>query len=196
MHYLKRILLSSLLLFSIVVYGQNTDVQFRITNNKKDAVALATIRIVARDSSVLEKITDSAGVTMFNLKQGGMYEVFVSAVGYQEIQKNIIVKKEDPVYAILLVPVSKSLEAVVIKSKKPLLRQEDDKTIVDAESYRGLAERKVRQGITEATEFIHYGPVHEYILKLKENDYILERINDNKATLLIYVIVDAKNDDN
>jgi len=56
------------------------------------------------------------------------------------------------------------------------------KAIIDAEGYRGNAERKVRQGITEATKFIYHGPnIHEYRLKLNEEDDHLEKIVDDKA---------------
>ncbi|CAI2177951.1 6859_t:CDS:2 [Funneliformis geosporum] len=53
------------------------------------------------------------------------------------------------------------------------------KAIKDAEEYRGPAEKKVRQGITEAMKFIHRGPsIHEYRLKLNEEEYYLEKIDD------------------
>ncbi|CAG8467555.1 10517_t:CDS:2 [Funneliformis mosseae] len=56
------------------------------------------------------------------------------------------------------------------------------KAIVDAEEYRGPAEKKVRQGIAEAMKFIHRGPdIHEYRLKLNEEEYYLEKIDDDKA---------------
>jgi hypothetical protein len=62
------------------------------------------------------------------------------------------------------------------------------KAIVDAEGYRNNAERKVRQGITEATKFIHHGPsIHEYRLKMKEKnekEYYLEKIDDGAIDVL------------
>ena len=86
MLYRIRILLICLLLTSIA-YGQQTDVKFKITNSKNEAVAFATLRLLASDSSIQEKVSDSSGLVVISLQQGGMYEAFVTAVGYQELKK-------------------------------------------------------------------------------------------------------------
>ena len=138
MLYRIRILLICLLLTSIA-YGQQTDVKFKITNSKNEAVAFATLRLLASDSSIQEKVSDSSGLVVISLQQGGMYEAFVTAVGYQELKKNIIIKKENPVYPMVMSASSKSLDAVVVTSKKPLMRQEDDKTIVDPEALAAMS---------------------------------------------------------
>src|SRR5688572_7650004 len=139
MLYQGRILLICLLLLTSIAYGQQTDVKFKITNTKNEAVAFATLRIVSSDSSQQEKVSDSTGLVIFTLNQGGMYEAYVSAVGYQELKKNIIIKKENAVYPMVMTASSKSMDAVVITSKKPLMRQEEDKTIVDPEALAAMS---------------------------------------------------------
>ncbi|PKY38715.1 hypothetical protein RhiirA4_516540 [Rhizophagus irregularis] len=71
------------------------------------------------------------------------------------------------------------------------------KAIVDAESYRGPAERKVRQGIAEATKFIHHDPdrAQEYILKFRGEGYILEKIG-SKANDVLNVMDELKHAEN
>ncbi|GES81404.1 hypothetical protein GLOIN_2v1630913 [Rhizophagus clarus] len=72
------------------------------------------------------------------------------------------------------------------------------KAIIDAESYRGSAEKKVRQDITEATKFIHHSPdgVREYILKWEKEKYILEKISDNKAIDVLNAMDELKHAEN
>lgn len=72
------------------------------------------------------------------------------------------------------------------------------KAIVDAESYRGPAEKKVRQGIAEATKFIHHDPdrAQEYILKFMEERYILEKIIGNKAVDVLNAMDELKHAEN
>lgn len=54
-------------------------------------------------------------------------------MSYKKGLKNIVVKGDRPVFTITAEPVSKTLGEVEITIKKPLMRQEDDKTIVDPE---------------------------------------------------------------
>ncbi|RIA94827.1 hypothetical protein C1645_534734 [Glomus cerebriforme] len=61
------------------------------------------------------------------------------------------------------------------------------KVIFYAEFYGDFAEKKVRQGITEATKFIPNN--HEYKLKLNEENYYLEKIHDDISN----AIDDAEN---
>ncbi|RIA94828.1 hypothetical protein C1645_734526 [Glomus cerebriforme] len=69
--------------------------------------------------------------------------------------------------------------------------------IVDAETYRNSAEKKVRQGIIEATKFIHHGPnIHEYRLKLSEKEYYLEKVNDEKAIDVLNAMDELKHAEN
>jgi predicted RND superfamily exporter protein len=69
--------------------------------------------------------------------------------------------------------------------------------IVDAESYGGSVEKKVRQSITEATKFIHHDHDRvQYILKLKEEGYILEKITDNKAIDVLNAMDELKHVEN
>ncbi|HVG41984.1 MAG TPA: outer membrane beta-barrel protein, partial [Chitinophagaceae bacterium] len=82
----------------------------------------------------LEKITDSSGLATFQLLNGGLYKIKISSVNYAAIEKNITATTSNSNYTFTLEAVSKTLNNVVVTANRPLIRQEDDKTIVDPES--------------------------------------------------------------
>jgi hypothetical protein len=137
MFYLYRCLLFSILIiFSVNVHAQEYNVRLKIINQKNEPVPFATITVIAvADSSQQQKISDSSGHANFSLMKESFYLVRVSSVNYQAYEKNIAIKGESPLYTIKLLPVSKSLSNIIVSTTtKPLMRQEDDKTIVNPES--------------------------------------------------------------
>lgn len=111
-------------------------VQIRILNGKKEAVAYASIRAVNLGDTLLHfrAITDSNGVAGFSMPYG-QYRVFVSAVNYRSLEKNLLFSARTSGEIVYTAePAARDLDAVVVTAKKPLMRQEDDKTIVDPEN--------------------------------------------------------------
>jgi iron complex outermembrane receptor protein len=58
----------------------------------------------------------------------------MSAVNFQSLEKGIVVKATNQPFILVAQPDNSSLAGVVVTSRKPLMRQEDDKTIVDPET--------------------------------------------------------------
>jgi iron complex outermembrane receptor protein len=116
--------------------AQTIPVRITITNQKDQPVASATITVVNGNDSLQKekKIADSLGVVSFNLKKDEQYIVQFSAVGYAPFEKGIRVSGSQNRFSFVADNLSKKLDAVVVTSKKPLMRQEDDKTIVDPEN--------------------------------------------------------------
>src|SRR5690606_32643235 len=63
-----------------------------------------------------------------------LYTIRVSAVDFQPFEKNIALKGDQTVFDLMLLPVSGTLDQVIVRATKPLIRQEDDKTIIDPEN--------------------------------------------------------------
>lgn len=124
-----------------------------ITGKVKDShlqpVAGATIRLLNQSDSVLVQTTSSAGNGSFSFQQlhVGRYILSIDVIGQQpyrspvsvdSIQSNVVLPR------IVLQPAgAKELEAVVVKSKKPLLEHSLDKTIVNADAMIGSAASNV-----------------------------------------------------
>ncbi len=99
----------------------------------------AELKIITNTSStvMLYKAKDSiAGIAeneiVFTVEKG-FYRLKLSAAGYREINTARFAINRDTIIFISLIPKKESLENVVVVSRKPLITQDDDKTVVDAE---------------------------------------------------------------
>ncbi|MDB5223129.1 MAG: TonB-dependent receptor [Chitinophagaceae bacterium] len=122
-------------LLPISVSAQQTSVTIRLINTKKEPLPFASVSVTSvKDSTQsIDKVSDSSGTVKFTLANG-QYLVSVSSVNYAPFQKGITVKSENPVFTFTADVISKSLQGVNIVSSRPVMRQEDDKTIVDPEN--------------------------------------------------------------
>jgi iron complex outermembrane receptor protein len=121
------------LLISFIATAQSTT--FSVKNKKGEPVPYATVSVkTITDSLVGEKLTDSLGSVTFSLLPGNQYRVIVSSVNYVSVEKGITVKTAASTFNWVLEQDAKTLNTVVVTSSKPLMRQEDDKTIVDPEN--------------------------------------------------------------
>lgn len=139
----KILTLSATLLFlRFFVNAQQTDGQVSgtVVDGSQKTIESSTITLLrAKDSSVAKiSVADKNGKFEFDKIVDGKYFVSVSAVGhekgYSELfaitpQQNVVALK-----AIQLVPLTKSLDAVTVVAKKPLVEQKLDRTIVNVEA--------------------------------------------------------------
>ncbi|MBA4139629.1 MAG: TonB-dependent receptor [Segetibacter sp.] len=122
--------------FSIQLQAQQIKTTFKIVNSKSTPVPFASVTAIqAVDSTqILQQVSDSAGVAVFNLSQGLQYIMRASSVNYATVDKGVTVTGNPSMFTITLVPVSKTIGRVVVTTTRLLMRQEDDKTIVDPEN--------------------------------------------------------------
>ena len=109
-------------------------ISLRILNEKKEPVPFATISIHAAGDSIHSRsmVSDSSGTAYCNLPQGP-YTLSFSSVGYLPFKKGIIVNSDHAQFTFMATRL-KALQDINVISKRPVLRQEDDKTIVDPEN--------------------------------------------------------------
>ena len=132
----RLILICFSLLFSAFSFAQDVSVKITAVGSKGEPLGAATVVVIpAGDTNARQtKMADTAGVVIFQLQQNGLYKVQVSSVNYQPLEKSITVKGTAPAFRFVSQPVSKSLTGIVVTTtSRPLIRQEDDKTIVDPE---------------------------------------------------------------
>ena len=133
-----RKLTLSILLFSFLpeIHAQDIGVAIKVVNQKKEALPFASVTIVNRlDTTQISKtVADSSGIAKFSLTKTGQYIVKITSINYQSIEKGITVTNNQTSFNFTAEPVGKTLETAVVTSKKPLMRQEDDKLIVDPEN--------------------------------------------------------------
>lgn len=132
----KLIFLLSILFLSLQLKAQETTVTIRAATNKKEPLSFASITLTGySDSSFhITQTADSNGVARFSTVGYGKYVVSITAVNYQAIEKGITTAAGKTFFSFTAEATGKTLEAVVVRSQKPLMRQEDDKTIVEPEN--------------------------------------------------------------
>lgn len=133
-----RVLILSIFSIASVSLGAQTTVRvsIRLQNKKKEAVSFATITVVKRSDSLSyqQKFSDSSGIVSFTLENEKQYIVKISSVNYLSIEKGITVNTSHSNFYFTLETSERSMQGVTVVTKKPLMRQEDDKTIVDPEN--------------------------------------------------------------
>lgn len=142
MHQLTRITLLKtglLLLFILsitVLEAQTIPVTIKIISAKKEPVAFASVSLINRaDSSQMQtKSADSSGLVKFTPVKTGQYTVRITAVNYQPFEKGILITEGKNSFTFTPEAAGKTMDAVTVTSRKPLMRQEDDKTIVEPEN--------------------------------------------------------------
>ena len=129
-------LFSFFLFFSTLVKAQEINVTIKILTSKKEPVLFATVTLFNRLDSVrtFTKLTDSSGIAQFVLRSNNQYNVNISSVNYLLIDKGITVSGEQNIFSFVAEEAGKTLQAAVVTSKKPLMKMEDDKLIVDPEN--------------------------------------------------------------
>ena len=114
-------------------FGQIAPLKLSVVDKKTQPIAFANISIQMIDSTTPKNlVADSNGVANITLEPGKLYKIKTSAVGYQTDNRTIKFEKLNSV-KIELKEMNDQLKEVVVTSTKPLIRQEDDKSVVDPE---------------------------------------------------------------
>jgi len=127
-----------LILFAIIIssslLAQHANVSFKIVNNKNEAIPYASVSVIKKGDSEhpQNKVADSSGLAHFSLLKE-QYIVRITSTDYQPLEKIIVVTSGQHLFSFTMEMASASLRGVTVTSKAPLIKQEDDKTIVDPE---------------------------------------------------------------
>lgn len=111
-----------------------------VIDGSAKTIESATITLLrAKDSSVAKmSVADKAGKFVFDAVPEGRYVVSISAVGHQKnfSQTFEVTASNSSVTlkTIELLPVAKSIQGVTVTSKKPLIEQKIDRTIVNVDA--------------------------------------------------------------
>ena len=114
-------------------FAQTAPLKLRVVDNKNQSIAFANITIQIFDSATIKnQVADSNGKASVMLQPGKLYMLKTSAVGYQTDNRTIKFENLNSLN-IQLKETNGQLKDVVVTSTKPLIRQEDDKSVVDPE---------------------------------------------------------------
>jgi iron complex outermembrane receptor protein len=131
---MRKIFLFFTLLF-LAINGLRAQyvLSIRLIDQNKESVAGATVSIynVLDSSKNWMRVSDSIGMIRVTVPKS-RYTIRVEASSFETLKRNLLVNKNiDTVFS--LIRDAKMMKGIVVTARKPLMRQEDDKTIVDPE---------------------------------------------------------------
>ena len=134
--HLKYLLLQVSCILSIAAIAQQAPVHFKLQTTKKEPVSFAVVLLTDRYDTLkkISGIADSAGEITLTLKKGNQYKLQAKATNYQTLTKGIVINDHPHFFELIMEASTNNLEGVTVVSRKPLMKQEDDKTIVEPES--------------------------------------------------------------
>ncbi len=122
------------IIISFSVEGQKITNSFKVLDAKGQAIEFASFRVLNKDSILkFLDVTDSLGYVSCSVDSAGDYFLKVSSIGFKTLEQPIAIKENEQERKLVLKPSGTMLNEVVIAKAKPLMRQEDDKTIIDPE---------------------------------------------------------------
>ncbi len=129
----KLIALSLLLIICVSVSAQKINLRIVIKNTKGELVqnTTATILSVSDSGLVFKKVLQPN--TTFQLVQNNSYNIKISAIGIKPITSTVQIGNTDTTINLLANIAVGNLDVVQVVATKPLVKEEEDKTIVDAE---------------------------------------------------------------
>lgn len=127
-----------LLLFAFVnqsVWAQTSPLRVRVQEANRQPIIGAALRLTDRADTThqLYAVSDTAGLASFTVQAGKIYRLLITSVGFKSLQKEIRQLPNQSILAVVLEQDNVMLQAVSVMAAKPLVRQEDDKTIIDPE---------------------------------------------------------------
>lgn len=107
----------------------------RITNNEKDAVPFAVIKITALNDTLKIKpmVSDNNGKFVFSDIKNGDYTLIISALSFQEYKSDIVIENKDLDINPILLKAQNVLNEVTVKSQKKQIEQKIDRLVVNVE---------------------------------------------------------------
>lgn len=142
---MKRCYLISLCLSILWITGPNfcigQAVSIKVKDNSKSPLQGATVQFkgVADTTIMSSGTTNASGVAEFEKINDGLYIVKISYIGYQNLKKTISVQAQNRSFDFILKEKAQSLNEVTISDARPLIRQEEDKIIIDPKPLVGIS---------------------------------------------------------
>jgi iron complex outermembrane recepter protein len=113
--------------------NKTTTLKVYIQSGKNDSVYNSSIQLYLLPDTTLQATQlFKPGGNSFTVTHFSKYIIKASSIGFETVSKTINVTDKPVTAALFLKRSTTNLKAVTVVAKKPLIKQEDDKTIVDA----------------------------------------------------------------
>lgn len=133
---MKRVpyILLLLLVAKTAVAQNTTSLRINLTCETNDTLTGITVRLyLLPDTQLVTTQKYKNGGNRFTVNKFSKYIIRISSVGFEASEELVSITNSSAEYSFKVKRKTTSLTGVTVTAKKPLIKQEDDKTIVDAE---------------------------------------------------------------
>lgn len=121
-----------LMLNCLGIFAQKVSVT--VKDEKGEPLTAATVKLLRiSDSAAWNSFTNNAGIATFESVGTGMFSLNISHVSFQPVEKSIMVSGQKKGFEFTMNNRLTQLGAFTVQATRPLIRQEEDKTIIDPE---------------------------------------------------------------
>lgn len=114
------------------VFAQTVSVT--VKDDKGEPLTAATVKLLRISDSVSwNSFTNNAGIASFESAGTGMFSLTISHVSFMPVEKSIMVSGQKKSFEFTMNNRLTQLGAYTVQATRPLIRQEEDKTIIDPE---------------------------------------------------------------
>lgn len=138
----------SILFFVLPLFSQR--VGFLIQDTNKNPLVAALFILKSDELSFqVQELSDDKGMVWLEKVVAGKFAVEISYLGFEDFTDSVDISAGRTLYTFSLAPAGQIMDEIQIVAKKPLLRQDGDKIIVDPEPLLGFSTNTLE--VLEAT---------------------------------------------
>jgi len=136
--YISTLLLSIIFISTFGLRAESSNIESTvgifITDKENTPLAGATVHLVSGEDSLrVSGIANVDGMASFEKVRSGIYSLEVTYVGFEPYNKTVRIREEKEEISVIMLEDAVSLGEVTVTARRPLIRQEDDKMIIDPE---------------------------------------------------------------
>lgn len=118
----------------IFAFAQQQNVTVLVKNQKKELLYGAHVQLTSISTNkTLNSVTNEQGKAIIDNVDDDIYRLKISYIGYKTIETTIKITAQSRYFEYKLQSDAISLDEVTVSAPKPLIKQEEDKTIIDPE---------------------------------------------------------------
>jgi len=129
-----------MLMFFLPIFSYGQSLQVSVKDPSLKPLPGANVRLVhAEDSTEVSTFTNNSGTAQFNTLRSAVYLLYLDHLSYEPHEQTVLVRNGSNTLDIKMKERVSALEAVTITATRPMIRQEDDKMIIDPEPMANMA---------------------------------------------------------
>ncbi|HRU57293.1 MAG TPA: outer membrane beta-barrel protein [Bacteroidales bacterium] len=134
-----KVLISVFIAFGMELVSFGQDLIIKIQDGEKEPLPGAVVQLALPSMEKIIQAADNAGIVSVSNLNPGKYGLKITFVGFQPLDTVITVKSGRNEYVFVLSEESFAISEIVVSARRPMIKQEEDKMIIDIESVASIS---------------------------------------------------------